>query len=65
VLQPAPILVVAAPGKGVQSALVILLTHFAMGLLFGWVFRRSQSLYAGMALHAPWNFLVLCLELAG
>jgi membrane protease YdiL (CAAX protease family) len=36
-----------------------------MGLLFGWVFRRSQSLYPGMALHALWNFLVLCRELAG
>jgi membrane protease YdiL (CAAX protease family) len=65
-LRPTEALVVqAALFSALHLSPAILLTHFAMGLLFGWVFRQSRSLYPGMALHALWNFLVLCLELAG
>lgn len=65
-LRPGEALVVqAALFSALHLSPAILLTHFAMGLLFGWVFRQSRSLYPGMALHALWNLLVLCLELAG
>ncbi len=37
--------------------------HFVMGLCLGYLRRRSQSLYPGMALHAAWNALVLAQEL--
>lgn len=39
--------------------------HFVMGLCFGYLRRRSRSLYPGMALHATWNALVLVQELVG
>jgi uncharacterized protein len=39
--------------------------HFFMGLCFGYLRRRSNSLYPGMALHATWNALVLVREILG
>lgn len=42
---------------------VIFPSHFLMGLCFGYVRRRSGSLYPSMVLHASWNALVLCGEL--
>ena len=33
-------------------------SHFLMGLCFGYMRRRSRSIYPGMALHAMWNALV-------
>lgn len=38
---------------------VILVTHFAMGLAFGWVRRRSGSLFPGILLHGAWNAWVV------
>lgn len=38
-------------------------SHFLMGLFFGWLRTRSNSLYPAMLAHAGWNALVLCEEL--
>ena len=38
-------------------------SHFLMGLCFGYLRRRSRSLYAGMLLHASWNAFVVWGEL--
>jgi membrane protease YdiL (CAAX protease family) len=42
---------------------VIFPTHFAMGLIFGWLRMRTGSLLPGMVLHAAWNAAVILLEL--
>ena len=42
---------------------VIFPTHFAMGLIFGWLRMRTGSLIPGMILHAAWNAAVILLEL--
>ena len=42
---------------------VIFLTHFAMGLIFGWLRMRTRSLLPGMVLHGVWNASVILLEL--
>jgi membrane protease YdiL (CAAX protease family) len=42
---------------------VIFPTHFAMGLIFGWLRIRTGSLLAGMILHASWNAVNILLEL--
>jgi membrane protease YdiL (CAAX protease family) len=57
----------------VQAALFALLhlgaiifpSHFAMGLLFGALRRRTRSLYPGMLVHAGWNATITWAELAG
>jgi uncharacterized protein len=33
----------------------IFLSHFLLGLLFGWLRRKSGSIYPGMIAHAAWN----------
>ena len=38
-------------------------SHFLMGLCFGYMRRRSRSIYPGMLLHAFWNAFVLLGEL--
>ena len=38
-------------------------SHFLMGLCFGYMRRRSRSIYPGMLLHACWNALVVFQEL--
>jgi membrane protease YdiL (CAAX protease family) len=38
-------------------------SHFLMGLCFGYMRKRSRSVYPGMLLHACWNALVLLQEL--
>jgi membrane protease YdiL (CAAX protease family) len=38
-------------------------SHFLMGLCFGYMRRRSRSIYPGMLLHACWNALVVVGEL--
>jgi membrane protease YdiL (CAAX protease family) len=40
-------------------------SHFLMGLCFGYMRRRSRSIYPGMLLHGSWNALVLLEELPG
>ena len=42
---------------------VIFPTHFAMGLIFGWLRMRTGSLIPGIVLHAAWNAAVILLEL--
>jgi len=42
---------------------VIFPTHFAMGLIFGWLRMRTGSLIPGMILHAAWNAANIVLEL--
>ena len=42
---------------------MMFLSHFVMGLCFGYMRRQSKSLYPGMILHAGWNALVLYQEL--
>jgi membrane protease YdiL (CAAX protease family) len=39
--------------------------HFGteLGLFFGWLRTRSNSLYPAVLAHAGWNALVLCEEL--
>lgn len=44
---------------------VIFPTHFAMGLIFGWLRLRTGSLIPGMILHAAWNAAIILLELRG
>lgn len=39
-------------------------SHFLMGLCFGYMRRRSRSIYPGMLLHAVWNALVVFQELS-
>jgi len=38
-------------------------SHFLMGLCFGYMRRRSRSIYPGMLLHAAWNALVVLRDL--
>jgi len=42
---------------------VIFPTHFAMGLIFGWLRIRTGSLLPGMVLHFAWNAVNTLLEL--
>jgi len=44
---------------------VIFVTHFGMGLMFGWLRNRFRSIYPGMMLHGSWNALVVYGELSG
>jgi uncharacterized protein len=41
----------------------VFLSHFAMGLCFGYLRNRARSVYPGMVLHAAWNALVVFREL--
>jgi uncharacterized protein len=42
---------------------MMFVSHFFMGLCFGYMRLRSKSLYPGMALHAGWNAFVLLKEI--
>ena len=42
---------------------LMFISHFFMGLCFGYLRVRSKSLYPSMILHAAWNAYVLCGEL--
>ena len=42
---------------------VIFLTHFAMGLLFGWLRTRTGSLIPCLILHGAWNAAIVVAEL--
>jgi uncharacterized protein len=42
---------------------MMFISHFFMGLCFGYMRIRSKSLYPSMILHATWNAYVLCGEL--
>ena len=42
---------------------MMFISHFFMGLCFGYMRVRSKSLYPGMVLHAAWNAYVLSREL--
>lgn len=56
-------LVTAALFSVLHLAPVIFPTHFAMGLIFGWLRMRTGSLIPGMILHAAWNAANIVLEL--
>jgi uncharacterized protein len=56
-------LVQAAFFSVVHLSPVIFATHFAMGLIFGWLRIRTGSLLPGMVLHAAWNAASILLEL--
>jgi membrane protease YdiL (CAAX protease family) len=43
---------------------VIFPSHFVIGLLLGWVRRRTQSLYPGMIVHATYNAVIVTAEFA-
>jgi membrane protease YdiL (CAAX protease family) len=42
---------------------IIFPSHFLMGLWFGWLRRRTQSVYPGMVMHGLWNAMVLIAHL--
>lgn len=56
-------LVQAALFSALHLSPVIFPTHFAMGLIFGWLRMRTGSLIPGMVLHAAWNAAIILLEL--
>lgn len=56
-------LVQAAFFSVIHLSPVIFPTHFAMGLIFGWLRMRTGSLLPGMLLHAAWNAANIVLEL--
>lgn len=56
-------LVQAAMFSVLHLSPVIFISHFVMGLAFGWVRLRTGSIYPSMLLHMLWNAGVLCLEL--
>jgi membrane protease YdiL (CAAX protease family) len=53
------LIVQAALFSALHFSPVILVTHFLMGLSFGWIRQRSGSLLPSVALHAAWNGWVL------
>ncbi|MBL8900143.1 MAG: CPBP family intramembrane metalloprotease [Planctomycetes bacterium] len=57
------LLVQAAMFSVLHLSPLIFVSHFAMGVGFGWLRLRTQSLYPGMVLHAAWNAFVLLEEL--
>ncbi|MBK9385410.1 MAG: CPBP family intramembrane metalloprotease [Planctomycetes bacterium] len=57
------LLVQAAMFSVLHLSPLVFVSHFAMGLGFGWLRQRTQSLYPGMLLHAAWNAFVLLEEL--
>ena len=60
IIAPTEALIVqAALFSALHLSVVILITHFAMNLAFGWIRRRTGSLLPGMLLHGAWNFWVL------
>jgi membrane protease YdiL (CAAX protease family) len=62
ILNPSEALIVqAALFSAAHLSPVILVTHFVMGLAFGWLRRRSGSLIPGTLLHGAWNaWVVAC-----
>jgi membrane protease YdiL (CAAX protease family) len=53
------LIVQAALFSAAHLSPVILLTHFGMGLAFGWIRGRSGSLFPGILLHGAWNAWVI------
>lgn len=43
------------------SILTTMITIFLLGLLFGWIYKRSDSLWPSIILHAMYNLLVIVL----
>lgn len=64
VLRPTDALIVqAAMFSVLHFAPLIFVSHFVMGLVFGWLRQRTGSLYPPIVLHAAWNAAIVCLEL--
>jgi membrane protease YdiL (CAAX protease family) len=53
------LIVQAALFSALHLSPVILVTHFILGLAFGWLRLRTRSLVPGILLHAAWNAWVL------
>jgi membrane protease YdiL (CAAX protease family) len=53
------LIVQAAIFSALHLSALILVTHFVMGLAFGWTRRRTGSVFPGMLLHSAWNAWVL------
>ena len=53
------LIVQAALFSALHLSPVILVTHFILGLAFGWLRVRTRSLVPGILLHAAWNAWVL------
>jgi membrane protease YdiL (CAAX protease family) len=65
IVSPTEALIVqAALFSALHLSPVILITHFGMGLAFGWLRRGTGSVFPGMVLHAAWNGWVLWSSLA-
>jgi membrane protease YdiL (CAAX protease family) len=62
-MRPLEALLVQAAAFSVLHLLpAVFFSHFGMGLLFGYLRRRTNSLWAGMLLHGSWNAWVLVEE---
>src|SRR5262249_29823785 len=40
-------------------------SHFAIGIILGWLRQRTKSLYPGMLVHAGYNAILVAMELGG
>ena len=58
------LIVQAAIFSALHLSPVILVTHFIMGLAFGWIRRRTGSLLPSILLHGAWNAWTLWSALA-
>lgn len=64
-LEPREALIVqAAVFSAMHLQPVILVTHFFMGLGFGFLRQRTRSIFPGILLHAAWNAFVLWASLS-
>lgn len=59
------LIIQAAAFSALHISPLIFISHFAMGLIFGWLRIQSQSLFPGMLLHALWNYFVIWTEIHG
>ena len=57
------LLIQAALFSILHLSAMILVSHFLMGLLLGWVRLRTRQVYWGMLMHMAWNSLVLAEEI--
>jgi membrane protease YdiL (CAAX protease family) len=57
------LLIQAALFSILHLSVMILVSHFLMGLLLGWVRLKTRQVYWGMLMHMAWNSLVLAQEM--
>lgn len=44
-------------GYELKTVAVTSLSVYALGLIFGWVFRKNRSIWTGAILHSAWDFI--------